>query len=139
MDYEEFERRCEAEKARNEQFLDIFRSDLTASGLSRKAVDDHIDNVSSFLNWYAVEYKDCIPMEQALKEVSSFLTYFVPGKYIGNTKNLVRKNATSLKKFYSCMVDHGYISKSIFEAEQEWINEAADDAGKTYKTLLESM
>ena len=74
-------------------------------------------------------------MEDSLKHVSDFLTYFVPEKYIGNTKALVKENAASLKKFYRCMADHGLIKAADLDAEKEWIEEAIEDGGRSYRLI----
>ena len=122
----------EAQRRRNEAFLAVFREDLAQSGLSAKTIKKHDANVTFFLTEYSVRTYYSDSMEDSASAVNSFLCWYIPEKYIGNTKNLIKENATSLRKFFKCMVRHGYLSEEIYRKISAEISEAVSDCGRDY-------
>lgn len=132
-EWEDHETKCEKEAERNQKFLDIFEKDMIEEGLSKRRRKNHLSNVDCYLNDYAMNYCYYASMEEALDEISGFLTYHIPEKYIGSIKNIVQENATSLRKFYKCMAAHGFVDPKRLKDKKDDISEAVADGGKTYK------
>ncbi len=59
LDYEEYEKKCEAIRAANMELLAIFKKDLTAAGLSDKTINSYLSNAAFYINEY-------LPREGAL-------------------------------------------------------------------------
>lgn len=134
--YDVYERKSKKRMSRNQKYIDTFKEDLISEGLSQKRVRNHIANVTSYLNWFIIDYRYCESMQEAVREVSGFLSYFIPDKYIGSTKNLIRENGTSLRKFYRCMAKHGYITEDAFRRVSEDISEAIADGGREHRLFV---
>jgi hypothetical protein len=111
MDYERYEEQCEKIRKENEVFLSIFESDLEKAGLSSKTIRNHLYNVDFYLNEYLLR-EEAIPMKEGCQAISDFLGYFFIRKCMWSTPSSVKSNATSLKKFYKCMLTHNHVENA---------------------------
>ncbi len=101
-------------RADNDEYLDLFVKDLETKGLSDKTIRTHLTNMDFYLNSYLLYEEPCSMQEGAWK-VDSFLGEFFIRKCLWSTPSTIKSTAASIKKFYKCMLDHGKISKSVYE------------------------
>ena len=111
---------------RNDKFLKEFRVWLENQGLSEKTISRHIDNASFYINEYLPREGER-PMEYGPKLLDSFFRYFFIRKCMWSTPGTIKTTAASLKKFYRCMMERGYISRSDYEFVCSEIREGMDD------------
>lgn len=88
----------------NKPAMDLFEESL--SKYTDRTIRRHMANVDLFLNDYNTYYEFKI-WEDAWIEASSFLGDFFIHKCMWSTPENIKTTATSIKKFYKCMVDHG--------------------------------
>ena len=50
--YQEYEKLCEEQRKKNNEYLDIFENDLIAKGFVPKTVRKHLQNVNFYINVY---------------------------------------------------------------------------------------
>lgn len=114
FDYEEYEKECETIRTENEIYLDLFEKDLLASGLKEKTVRRHVRNAAFYINTFLL-HEEPKPMKEGTEYAGSFLGYFFIRKCLWSTPASIRSTATSLKKFYRCMLEHGYIDQQSYD------------------------
>lgn len=119
MTEEAYEQLCQENEARNKPFLELFRGDLEAAGLSAKTVKRYVDNADFFLNIYLV-YENIIPMEQGCEKALTFLSTWMEYKCLASEAE-IRKMGTSIKRFYKIMMEHGLISEDDLENLQAYV------------------
>ncbi|MBQ9009873.1 MAG: recombinase [Clostridia bacterium] len=107
---DDYEKRVKENEKANEEYLRIFREDLTASGLGEKTIRNHIENVDLLLNDYLPGYEDEFSMQDGMNCMYGFFSFFIR-KCLWSTPATVKKQGASLKKFYKCMMEHGFIEK----------------------------
>ena len=112
FEIEDYERECEKIRDTNEELLELFEKDL--AGLSEKTIRRHIGNVDFYINEYLL-YEDARTFEDGVTMIDDFLGYFFIRKCMWSTPASIRSTATSIKKFYKCMMDHEKISKEDYE------------------------
>ena len=114
MDYEEYEKACDAIRRENTNLLEVFENHLANNGLSQKTINRHIGNVDFYINDYLL-YDDVRTMEDGVSRVDDFLGYFFIRKCMWSTPGTIKSTAASIKKFYKCMVDNGRIPKDDYD------------------------
>ena len=114
MTDEEYEIECKKQEQRNEKFLKIFENDLMIAGLSKTTIGRHSRNVQFYINTYLLREVP-LSMECGCNNIDMFLGYFFIRKYGRSTPNNIRKSAASIKKYYQCMLKHGYIEKEDYD------------------------
>lgn len=112
FEIEDYEVECEKIRDANEELLELFEKDL--AGLSEKTIRRHIGNVDFYINEYLL-YDDVRTFEEGVTMIDDFLGYFFIRKCMWSTPASIRSTATSIKKFYKCMMDHEKISKEDYE------------------------
>lgn len=113
FDYEEYERECDKIRQTNEELLTLFEEELQDSGLSAKTVRRHLSNAEFYINEYLLR-EEPRPMEDGITELDMFLGFFFIRKCMWSTPGTIKSTATSIKKFYKCMLNHGKISKDDY-------------------------
>ena len=126
FDYEEYEKECETIRTENEIYLDLFEKDLLASGLQEKTVRRHVRNAAFYINTFRL-HEEPKPMKEGTECAGSFLGYFFIRKCMWSTPESIRSTATSLKKFYRCMLEHGYIDQQSYDDMYYNIKENMED------------
>ena len=125
-------------KEKNEGYLEIFAKWLENKGLAEKTINKHISNMNFYLNCF-LTYYDTIPMEKGWLEVDNFLgDWYIQKSLIVSRKDL-KATATSIKRFYECMSEKGYIKneqykdmcKGIKDNMDEYLENIAGD-GRAY-------
>ena len=127
-DYKEYEKACKKIKKENNKLLDEFEKYLLNSGLQSKTVDNHITNITFYINEFLL-YEDSIQAKNGTNDVGMFLGYWFIKKAMWSSSAQIKSNATSLKKFYTFMNEKGMITKDdldnlkvkIKEEMPEWI------------------
>ena len=77
----------------------------------------------TLINEYLLR-EDILPMESGMgSEIGMFLGYFFIRRCMWSTPASIKSNASSFKKFYKCMMDHGKIEKSDYVDMCEYIKE----------------
>lgn len=130
MDYE---KELEKEKNKNEKYLKEFESWLKKQKLSTKTIKNHISNADLYINDY-LNYYEITPMENGISMLSSFFDDWFIRKCMWSTGYATKTTATSLKKFYNCMAELGYIKQEDYkfvcdemkENLSDWIEEVED-------------
>lgn len=95
---------------RNEKHLDEFDAWLAESGLKDQTINRHLSNVNPFINYYLADY-DARTIKQGVDDVGSYLGNFFIRKMMWSTPATIRSTAASIKKFYRCMCELGYVTK----------------------------
>lgn len=122
MDYKEYEKECEKIKSDNEKYLEIFQAELTKMGLSPKTIRSHLSNVDFYINDFLL-YEEPTPMNEGCGYVDRFLGDFFIRKCMWSTPATIKSTAASLKKFYKCMLEKGYVEKDDYRELCETIKD----------------
>ena len=112
MDWEEYEKKCDEIRKENKRYLDIFAEDI--KGLSPKTIRAHLDNVDFYINEYLLR-EDALSMECGVTNIDSYLGYFFIRKCMWSTPSTIKSTAASIKKFYKCMMEHGFIKRQHYD------------------------
>lgn len=133
MTYEEYEELCKQQREKNERYLEIFRKDLIESGLTQRTIEDHIFNVSFYINTYLLR-EEPLDMEEGCGiKIDFYLGDFFIRKCAWSSPGNIKKAAASMKKFYKCMSEHGYISDNDYKFFCDFIKESMEIWQSDYK------
>ena len=111
MDYLDF---SEKNEDTNYEYLILFQEDLENAGLKQKTIYNHLSNADLFINEFLNYHMDAT-MEEGVTMLGDFLGDFFIRKCMWSTPATVKTTATSLKKFYKCMAEHGKIEKKDYD------------------------
>lgn len=111
MNYEEYEMQCKQQQEKNNSYLGIFERDLMEAGLTHKTISNHVSNVDFYINDYLLREVPFEIQEGCGRKLVMFLGYFFIHKCMWSTPGTIKTTAASIKKFYRCMNEHGYVSK----------------------------
>ena len=112
MDWKEYEKKCDAIREENRIYLEVFSEDIKA--LSPKTVKMHLNNVDFYINQYLLR-EGLFRMDEGIEYIDSFLGDFFIRKCLWSTPATIRSTAASIKKFYKCMLAHGFIQRDRYE------------------------
>lgn len=110
----------------NEGYLGQFEKDLTESGLKEKTIENHLLNTRFFLNNFVAGYEG-LPMRYGVYLMQPFLGAFFIRKAMWSKPATIKQTATSLKKFYRCMVKLGHVDKEEYDYLVDDIKEYLDE------------
>lgn len=141
-DYEyDYEQACKERRKENDGYIREFDNWLMAKGLSDKTIQRHIDNANFYINEYLL-HEDAYRMEDGCYRIDDFLGRFFIRKCMWSTPATIKQGATSIKKFYRCMLDSGHITRESYDTLLAtiksdmplWIEdcEAYNDPGANY-------
>jgi len=117
-DYEKYEEDCKRIRKANKRLLDEFESWLESSGLSEKTINNHLSNVDFYINGYLL-YEDATEAKHGVNSVGTFLGYWFIKKAMWASQSSIKSNTTSLKKFYTFMLEKGFVDKEeLFELKE---------------------
>lgn len=114
LDYNEYLERVEKKQKENERYLELFRKSLNSSKLSEKTISKHCRNVSIFLNSF-LNYYQFRDMTEGCYLIDEFLGEWCIEKCLFASKNYIKTSATSIKKFYRCMLENNYILNNDYD------------------------
>lgn len=110
MDYLDFSE----DEDTNYEYLILFQEDLENAGLKDKTIYNHLSNANLFITDFLIYHMDAT-MEEGVTMIGDFLGDFFIRKCMWSTPATVKTTATSLKKFYKSMADHGKIEKKDYD------------------------
>lgn len=122
--YEDIEKKCEEIRCANGEFLELFKKDL--AGLSAQTVRRHLSNANFYINNYLL-YEEPLSMQEGVDQADDFFGYFFIRKCMWSTPATIKSTATSIKKFYKSMMDHGKISKDDYMRFCDAVKTGMDD------------
>lgn len=127
-DYEQYEIDCEKIRTANKELLTEFEDWLESAGLSSKTIKNHINNIDLYINEYLL-YEDAVEASDGVSggNVDMFLGYWFIKKAMWASKSSIKGNATSLKKFYTFLLEKGLIEKDDLQELKEIIKEKMDE------------
>ncbi|MBQ7140065.1 MAG: recombinase [Bacilli bacterium] len=97
----------------NEKYLDEFEKWLENKKLNPKTINRHVSNAYLYINDYLNYYEFC-KMEDGCRCIDGFLGDWFVRKCLWSTASSVKSTAASIKKFYQCMNELGYVDKSDY-------------------------
>ena len=112
--YEQYEKECKKIRKENEALLSAFETWLSSKNLTGKTIDRHLSNVEFYINDFLL-YEDAIKATDGMDEIGMFLGYWFIKKAMWSNKAAIKKNATSLKKFYQYLCEDGKITKDSLQ------------------------
>ncbi len=127
-DYEKWEAACEKIREDNAKLLEQFEAWLQQKKLSKKTIRTHTENVDLYINEFLL-YEDAVEAKDGADDIGMFLGYWFVKKAMWASPAQIKRNAASLKKFYTFMNEKGEVSKesltdlkgTIKEEMSEWI------------------
>lgn len=114
MEFEDYEKQCDKIREKNLEYLALFEAELEDAGLSEKTIERHIANVKFYINEYLLRYEP-YPMEKGTGMLNGFLGDFFIRKCAWSTPASIKSTAASIKKFYRCMKNRGFVSESDYD------------------------
>lgn len=115
-------------KKKNDVYLKEFIEDLTKEGLKENTIRRHYQNVKFYLNVYLLQW-EALEMAEGTDwmNISGYLGEFFIRKCVWSTPASIKSTATSIKKFYKCMLKRGHITEDDYLELDETIKEKLDD------------
>ena len=120
-----YEKDVELNIKRNEKFINEFEEWLREKHLTEKTIKKHINNIYLYLNDF-LNYYEIIQMEKGVYRVYEFLGDWFIRKCLWASKNSIKENAASIKKFYKCMSIKEYVSIEEYELLCDDLREEMD-------------
>jgi hypothetical protein len=116
---------------RNAELLRTFEQWLTKQGLSKKAIQRHMDDVTFFADAYMVGVGGCVicsrPADQADSgDVDEFMTEWFMHEAKLVSEDTVEASVASLTQFYTCLKDTGHMKAREADAILELLQEEQD-------------
>lgn len=111
---DDYDLQCEKMTEYNNQLLEMWADEMKNNGLKDNTIDRHLFNVDTFINLFLLSY-DVKPMERGVSELDTFFGYWFIHKCVWSTPATVKSTATSIKKFYKSMMEHGKISADDYQ------------------------
>lgn len=84
--------------------------------------------INDFLNYY-----DCNEIKKGCYEIDSFLGEWFVRRAMWSNATTVKENGASIKKFYKCMLEHGYIEKEDYDQLYYTIKNCISDWIENFK------
>lgn len=122
----DYENKVEKNKLRNEKYINEFEEWLKEKGLVKKTIRKHLNNINLYINEY-LNYYEITKMEEGIDQVYSFLSGWFIEKCLWASKSSVKETAASIKKFYQCMSEKGYVKVEDYKFLCEEIKDNMDE------------
>lgn len=122
IDYDEYEQECTKIREENEQLLAEFELWLQEKNLADKTIRNHLYNVDFYINLFLL-YEDAHEAKEGVYWIGEFLGYWFIRKAMWANVHSIKANAASLKKFYTFMLEEGYIEGDDLDALKDTIKE----------------
>ena len=117
-----YEIKLEENEKRNKKFIQEFEFWLNEKGLVQKTIKKHTSTIDLYLNNF-LTYRDITKMEDGINEIDSFLGDWFIRKCMWSSKSSIKENASSIKKFYQCMKEKGYVKEEEYNSLREEIKD----------------
>jgi site-specific recombinase XerD len=105
--------------------------------LSEKTLKNHILNIDFYINEYLL-YEDAIEAKNGVNSVSDFLGYWFIKKVMWSSKSSIKSTATSLKKFYTFLLEKSLIEPDDLKELKETIKLEMTDWLETMERYTDS-
>ena len=125
-DYKLYEINLKKNKKRNEKYIKIFENWLNEQNLVKKTICKHLSNIDLYINDY-LNYYEVTKMEEGVREAYSFLSDWFIRKCLWSSVTSIKEMAASIKKFYKCMSEKGYIDNEDYQILCEEIKDNMDE------------
>lgn len=125
-DYKIWEKKEKENRERNKKFIEEFEEWLTQKGLVKKTIRKHVNNATLYINDY-LNYYEANKMEDGVYSVYGFLDGWFIEKCLWASRNSLKETAASIKKFYECMSEKGYVKKEDYKSLCLEIKEGMDE------------
>lgn len=119
-EYEIYQEQCKIIKEGNIKLLLEFETYLVNSGLAKKTIKNHVSNVEFYINEYLL-YEEPQKPESGTNQIGWFLGDWFIRKAMWASKESIKRNAASLKKFYTFMEEQGLIEMEVLNELKEII------------------
>jgi len=127
-DYAKYEKACAIIRKENETLIEGFGCWLNSKGLSNATVRRHCENVEFYINTYLL-YDDAVAAKSGVGNINMYLGYWFIRKAMWSSAASIKSNATSIKKFYTFMLEKGEVEaedvadlkNTIKEEMPEWV------------------
>ena len=106
----------------DDRYLEEFYASMRRSGLSDNTIGNPMSNAELFVRDWLGAREGC-PMEEGPDYVGGFLGNYYIRRCMWSTPSNIKTTATSIKKFYKCMVDLGHISQATYKGLVETIKQ----------------
>ncbi len=119
----------EVEKIRsiNQPILEEFQSWLKKSGLSKKTVDSHCENIDFFAE-YLTYYEPLYRLDEGdAGDVQGFLLDWYPRKAMWASEAYTRAYMASFRKFFKFMAETNRIEQTTVDEVRETLKENKED------------
>ena len=124
--YKDYDKKLESNIKRNEKFLKAFEEWLNEQNLANKTIKKHLNNVSLYINDF-LNYYDIKKMEEGVNFIYDFFDGWFIEKCLWASKSSLKTTSSSIKKFYKCMADKGYITEEDYKTLYCYIKENMDE------------
>lgn len=124
--YTDLENEIEENRKRNKKFIIEFENWLRGKGLTEKTIRKHSNNADLYISDY-LNYYDVNSMEDGVHYSFEFLNGWFIEKCLWSSRNSLKEIATSIKKFYECMSENGYVKVEDYKYLCEEIKEHMDE------------
>lgn len=122
MSSEDYEDEYDVIRSYNKNLLAEFRDYLTQKELAPRTIEKHLQNVDFYINVYLL-YSEALNARDGVYGISMYLGYWFIRKGPWTGISAINKNASSLKKFYTFMLEKGEITEEEFSELKETIKE----------------
>ena len=112
---------------RNYRFLDEFKIWLENKKLTEKTIRKHISNADLYVNDYLNYYEEYYSMEDGINETGLFFGDWFIRKCMWSSLTSLKETASSIKKFYECMCELGYVRVEEYKGLCKSIKERMPD------------
>ena len=120
--YEEYVKACTRIRQQNAGLLSDFGDWLAHRGLSAQTIRMHVQNCDLYINTYLL-YEDAIEAKDGAYQVGMFLGYWFIRKAAWSSVPSIRRQASSLKKFYTFLHEQGFVQEEAVQQVRETIKE----------------
>lgn len=108
----------------NEKHLDEFEQWLVKQEISNKTIEMHLSHVDTFINDFLC-HDQAYDIVEGMDRVRYFFDDWYPQREYMRRIG-VNKYSSSIKKFYQCMLELGYIEEDDYEDLSLYIKEAKE-------------
>lgn len=114
----------------NKKYLDIFEAYLREKNLTDRTISTHMSNADFYINIFLPRAEKQTLSEGCLS-VSEFFGYYFIRKCMWSTPATIKSTAASLKKFYKCMMENGFVEETYYKNLCEEIKYEMEDWQET--------
>ena len=124
----DYDKRCKEIRGLNKPLLDGFASALLDSGLTRKTIKNHVDNIDFFATFLVSNEEPIKRLDEADEsDFRVFLLFWFHRKAMWSSVESTKSNIASFKKFYKWMGTTGKMQDDVVLDIITTLKEERDD------------